>query len=285
MLPDIVPTEETLVDSEGTDGGRVMDAKEEEEEESPTAAQEETPLGDDSPLGIWTPEDAKSTGVTILIYGTSGSGKTWLASTFPDPLFVDLEGGMRSVAHRKPLRLPKDPKLVIETVDDLRKAGAAIARMLRKGNAPFKTVVIDSLSEMQEIVMADVLLQYNANRLYGDQPTQADYGKANRDFIKLFLAFLRLPCNVVFTNVVAPKAYEEDQSAPTFVGKVIGPYVSRRVDAIGYTYTVVPSKDKEDELRYLVSFANTPAHVGKDRLGIGNKPRPNNFNAVFRQGA
>lgn len=293
----------------GVDGGKATDGMQadrdvEEEEEggeysenyNPNAAwnvatgeeiegTQATPMGIDSPLGTWEPEDAKESGWKILVYGTSGSGKTWFGATFPSPLFVDLEGGMRSVAHRKPMRLPKDPKMVIDSVDALNKAGALIRKMLRDGTAPFKTVVVDSLSEMQELVMANVLAQYSANRLYDDQPTQADYGKANRDFIKIFLAFLRLPCHVVFTNVVAPKAYEEDQSAPTFVGKVIGPYVSRRVDAIGYTYTTVPSAGKEDELRYLISFANTPEHVAKDRLGIGNKPRPNNFNAVFKQGA
>jgi AAA domain len=253
----------------------------------PSEAEEKTPEAaspvvevTDSRFGVWSADKARTSGYKFLIYGTSGSGKTTLAATFPKPLFLDLEGGMRSVAEALPLRLPTDPGRQIETLKELRQAYSLISNALRQGDAPFETVVIDSLNEMQELVMRAVVSEYAANRQYDDQPTLADYGKAMRDFMAIFKAFQRLPCHVVFISVVAPKQYEEEQNAPVFTGKKTGPEVCRLVDNIGYTFTVL-GKDSED-VKYYVSFANTPDHVGKDRLGIGNKVRPNNFRTFFR---
>jgi hypothetical protein len=233
----------------------------------------EAPSNDDR-FGVWAPETAKAVGVKLLLYGTSGSGKTWMASTFPKPLFVDMEGGLKGIAKAMPYRLPKDPNKVISNLKELRAAYATINAALLAGSAPFETVVLDSISEMQELVMRNVLESYRiSGRQYDDQPTLADYGKAMRDFMAILRAFLQLPCHVVLTAVVAPKKFPEDQNAPTFVGQKTGPEVCRLVDEIGYTYSV---SDK-DEVKYLVSFANTPDHVAKDRLGFGPKSRPNNF--------
>lgn len=232
-------------------------------------------------FGQWAPDQVRTTGVKVLVYGTSGSGKTYFASTFPDPVFIDLEGGL-GTTKTKPLRIPKDPKRVVDNFPELVETGTMLSESLKGGKAPFKTVVIDSLSEMVEIVLRNILSEFDANRQYEDQPTQADYGKLNRDFMKLFRAFLRLPCNIVFTNVIAPRKYEEEQIAPSFVGNRIGPEVCRLVDAIGFTYTTRSGKGDAEEIRYLVNFANTPDHVGKDRLGIGNKSKSNSFDAVFK---
>lgn len=225
--------------------------------------------------------DAQVRFYKVLLYGTSGSGKTVLASTFPKPLFIDMEGGMASIADKKPLRYPKDPKQVVSTLKELRKAYEVCKAALDAGDAPFETIVLDSVSEMQELVMLDVLGTFQANRIYDDQPTQTDYGKANRDTIKIIRSFLRLPAHIVFTNVIAPKEYEEDTAAPSFVGKQVGPVVSRLVDAIGYTFTLLG--DNKEDVKFMVSFANTPEHVGKDRLGIGTKNKPNNYSAIFRK--
>lgn len=236
----------------------------------------------ESKYGVWEPGIQKPSGYKVLVYGTSGSGKTYFAASFPKPLFVDLEGGMRSVTKFRPLRAPKDFGRVVKDLDELKMIGMDIRKTLLAGNAPFQTVVVDSLSEMQELVMLNILATYDAKRQYDDQPTLTDYGKLGRDFMSVFKAFLRLPCNVVFTNVVAPRSNEDEQLAPTFMGKKIGPDVSRLVDAIGFTHTQRTGKGEDAEIRYLINFANTPDHVGKDRLGIGPKSKSNSYDSVFK---
>ena len=64
-----------------------------------------------SPFGAWEEATVQDKGWKILVYGDSGSGKTYFAGTFPDPLFLDLEDGMRSLLQlkRNIKRYPKDP--------------------------------------------------------------------------------------------------------------------------------------------------------------------------------
>lgn len=184
---------------------------------------------------------------------------------------------MRSITHVQPLRLPADPSKTLSTMKELRQAVQAVVAALKQPDCPFQTVVVDSLNELQEVVMANVISAYNTTRQYDDQPTLADYGKAQRDFMTVFRVLLKLPCHVVFTAVTAPKQYPEDQSTPAFVGKRTGPEVMRLIENVGYCFT----KETGERVNYLVSFTNTPDHVGKDRFKLGSKPRPNNFEAIF----
>lgn len=230
------------------------------------------------PFGIYTPKTSKLLGYKILLYGGPGTGKTWAASTFKNPLFLDLEGGLFPVSFRKPLRYPKNPKQTVTTVSQINEFYKLAKIELAKPDCDFSTVVIDSINEMQNIVMQNVIATFDgSSRQYADTPTLQDYGKANRDMLKLFRLFLRLPCNVVFTAVNLPRAYEDEQTYPRLIGKEVLPEVMRLISAIGYCYTVING----DEVEYKVSFANTPLWIAKDRIGIGAKPIPNNFGFLF----
>ena len=44
--------------------------------------------------------------IKILIYGIGGIGKSTIASYFPDPVFIDLEGGTTNLDVK---RIPKPP--------------------------------------------------------------------------------------------------------------------------------------------------------------------------------
>jgi len=240
---------------------------------------EETAPAVEQPFSTWDEATAQTAGKKLLLYGASGTGKSWCGATFPRPIFIDLEGGMKSVRKFKPLRIPKDPNRKIETYREMVIALRLVKKMLLEPNCPFDTVVIDSLNEMQDLVMEHVLTDYSdeANRKYSDQPTQGDYGKALRDFMAVYRLILKFPCNVVFTSV-GVTSNETEQLIPSFVGKKTAENVLRLVDAVGYCYTTL---DAETQPIHVISFANTPHHTGKDRLGIGFKPVPNNYRSIF----
>lgn len=77
-----------------------------------------------------------------LIYWGAKKGKTTLASTAPNPLWLCSENGLLSVAN-------KSPKFRrINTLDDLKE----VYKELRDEKTEFDTIIIDSLSEISKVI-------------------------------------------------------------------------------------------------------------------------------------
>lgn len=70
----------------------------------------------------------------VLIYGNSGVGKSTLASQFPSPLFLDLEGGLN---YMEVARTP-----LIKDSETLHKY---LLELMKEPMGEYKTIVIDSL--------------------------------------------------------------------------------------------------------------------------------------------
>lgn len=243
------------------------------ESEEPTEEEDEEPEEEESPFGYYEQDEPQ--GLKALIYGPTGSGKTWFASTFPRPLFLDMEKGMLSVRHRKPLRYPKDPDEKITNLNQVR----AFFKLVRDDPRPnYETIVLDSLNELHVLVTQNVLGTYNANRQYDDQMTMADYGKVNRVFLNIVRNFLTLPYHIVMTAVETPRQYEGQEVYPKFTGNQIWPELQRMVDQIGYLHV---RKGENGQPEHVVSFMLHPSYVAKDRLGLKERYIPNNFDAVL----
>lgn len=164
--------------------------------------------------------------VRFLIYGDSGSGKTVFASSWPNPIFLDLDDGMASVTRQV-------NRVSIRNWEQLQKAYV----YLMNAKHGFKTVVVDSLNETQFQAMAATISQYpNVRRSYGSVPGVSDYGKALDDFDK-FVRYMRaLPMNVVFIAQLAKRESEEEMFQPQFTGKSTAQNVCRMMDVVGFIY-------------------------------------------------
>lgn len=96
--------------------------------------------------------------LTILMHGLSGAGKTTLAATAPKPLLLlDVEMASRFIRGRKIKWNPLTEAppvwdgswdICVVIVNEFQKAQVAY-EYLKSGNHPFKTVVVDSISELQ----------------------------------------------------------------------------------------------------------------------------------------
>lgn len=239
-------------------------------------------LGKESEFGLWTPDTAGEKGLKILLYGASGSGKTYMAGTFPDPIFLDLEDGMRTLLPmgRRILRYPKDPKQTVTDLGQVRQF-YKLVRDVDPTTAPFKTIVIDSINELQVLVLKNLLGKYQATRQYDDQPTMADYGKLARDMQNTVRWFIQLPYHVVFTAVAVEAKYEDDKISPAFIGQKTGPDIQRMMDIVGYCHTV--QKKKDDPVQHVVGFEDTPRYVAKDRTGRLGTVIANSYQAIQQQ--
>lgn len=162
--------------------------------------------------------------VRFLAYGESGSGKTVFSSTWPDPVFLDADDGMSSITK-------KVSRIKIDSWSTLQQAFL----FLQAGKHPFKTIVLDSLNEMQQLAMRNTIENYTAiHRAYDDLASQSDYGKMLDIFDKLIRAFKGLPYNIILIAQVASREYETDPVMPQLVGKNSARNICRMMDVVGY---------------------------------------------------
>lgn len=239
----------------------------------PTSPQEDVIFGN------WDESTALDKGWKILVYGDSGSGKTYFAGTFPDPLFLDLEDGMRSLLQlkRNIKRYPKNPAQNITTLDEV-KTFYQLVRKMKPETAGFKTIVIDSLNELQILSLDNSIKTTSAQRIYDDQPTQGDYGKLARDMQTMVRLFIKLPYNIVFIAGAKEREYAEDKILPLFLGKKTGPDVRRILEQVGYCYT--KQVNKEAPVEHMIAFGDTPGYLAKDRTGKLSRPIRNTYEAM-----
>lgn len=124
-------------------------------------------------------------GLKLLCYGQSGSGKTSLIPTLPNPVILSAEAGLLSIADANL------PFIQIETLADLREAYQWLTKS-EEGKA-FDSVALDSISEIAEVVL-------NAEKKAAKDPRQA-YGAMQDQMTDLIRAFRDLPGrNVYFTS-------------------------------------------------------------------------------------
>lgn len=117
--------------------------------------------------------------ISVFVHGWWGSGKSWLATTVPGPrLILDTEGGSRDTPTnhiqwdgRSPLpELDKDDSVIVD-IEEYAQVEHLIA-LLRKGDHPFESLVIDSLHELQDMLkqqVADPGEAYDPNAVFERQ--------------------------------------------------------------------------------------------------------------------
>ena len=206
----------------------------------------------------------------ILIYGPNGVGKTTLGESANDcalttpALFVNIEGGMLSIIHKKP------------DVVDLKhyRELKNIFWFLAKSNHNYKTVVIDSLSELQlfnlDAIVAEQLEKPSAKgkkRYDMDDVWQEDYGKSTQELRRATRSFRDLPMHVIFTCLESSKIDKDgDESIYPSLTPKLRNSVMGYMDIVGYMYNqrIKNEAGKETLVRRLLC-QNYGKWVAKDR--------------------
>lgn len=169
----------------------------------------------------------------FLIYGPPGAGKTCLASTACDNpkmggvLYCDVENGALSIAKRI-----NSGQIVVEeckTVKKLEEIGWKIANK-DKGFEDIKTVIIDTVNELQELDLNNLaeegLKNPSSKRTSLDEPNLRDFGINTTRLKRIFRMFRDLKVNVIF--LAHSKELKNDSGKTTG----IAPSLTNKVETV-----------------------------------------------------
>lgn len=215
-----------------------------------------------------TSKAANLNGIKCLVYGEAGMGKTTLCKTAPEPLIISAESGLLA------LRDVELPVIEIKTVDDLMEAFefCQSSSHARK----FKTICIDSITEIAEVVLANAKKQVKDPRqAYGELIEQMnDTVKAFRD-LKGFNVYMAAKQEFVKDEVNGSQKYN-----PSMPGTKLGmqlPYLFDEVFALRINKTT-----DGKEYRYLQTQPDVQ-FVAKDRSGVLSSIEKPDLTHVFNK--
>ena len=195
--------------------------------------------------------DVSALNVRLLVYGAAGAGKTSLIPTLPSPLVLSAEGGLLSI------KGADVPFIEIKSMDDLKEAYQWLTESEEAGQ--FKSVALDSISEIAEVVLT-------AEKATAKDPRQA-YGALQDQMQMIIRAFRDLPGKHVYFSAKMEKAQDETGRilyAPSMPGNKLAqqlPYFFDEVLALRV------EKDAEGVPQRALMCASDGLWSAKDRSG------------------
>lgn len=204
--------------------------------------------------------------LNLMVYGDSGVGKTLLAGTaafvkeLTPILFVDVEGGTLTLSHFD----SEDIDVVRVTKwQDMQKLYDELYRD-QKG---YKTIVIDSLTEMQKLAMNSQLGAGTDLDPGGNMPEFKDWHINTEQMRRLVRAFRDLPLNTIFTalsmDAVDPRRPDgPTKKQPAFTKKLAGE-IPAFFDILFYMYV---KETKDGPNQRLICTDKTSNVVAKCRV-------------------
>lgn len=210
--------------------------------------------------------------VTSLFYGRSGTGKTTLASTFPKKLLLlDFrDKGTDSIKD-----VAKIDVISMFNWEDLE----AIYWALKKGDHDYKSLALDTISGMQDLVIRKV--KEDSKMDEEDALSRRNWGEVSGMMNQWLMNLRDLPLHVVFLAPDRTKnirdeeeeqEHEEGQLEPE-VGPAVIPSVARTINAavkvLGNTYIRQTYKAKEGKrvivTGYMLRVGPNPFYITKIR--------------------
>lgn len=213
-----------------------------------------------------------------MLYGVPGVGKSTLASLAPQPIFVDVENGIQR------LDCVRTPHL--RTLDEVHEGIKSVAN-----HPECKTIVIDSLSSVEELLQEKILTKYNEeNGKAFEAISQIPYG-VGTELLKaqwaLFIKGLFKVKNVTGKNILCiahesiepvpnPLGESYERYSPAIHKKSIGPVIGK-MDAVFFAQfeKVLKKKPGTDDKkvaietgRRVIQTVEKPHCAAKNRFSL-----------------
>lgn len=205
----------------------------------------------------------------VVIYGPEGIGKTTLAARFPDPLFIDTEGGSSHLDVARTQR-PADWSELLELI-----AQVAAAR-------PCKTLVVDTADWAEQLCVAHLLKKYRQTSIEG-----FGYGKGYTylaeemgGFLKALNGVIEAGIHVVLTAHAKMRKQELPDEAGAFdrwelkLSRQAAPLVKEWADLllfINYKTILVAGENGHNKAQggtRVIYTTHAPTYDAKNRHGL-----------------
>lgn len=202
-------------------------------------------------IKTFQPTDHK---IKAVVYGASWSGKTVFGGTAPKPIFASAEGGLLSIAEKNPAFVE------IKSLKDL----ADLLDYLKNQKHDFETVIIDSISEINDIIKQEI-----ERKTWRSMQIQ-DWGDLWKKIRSILRGFRDLPMHTLF---IAQESNEKDEDkiekiVPSLNWKA-ATEIAYFMDIVGYLFI-----DKATGDRKMITSPNAKL-LTKDRSNtIWNDTEP-----------
>lgn len=155
-------------------------------------------------------------GIKVNVYGRSGTGKTTLWSTFPDPILCLVCSGGRRPGELRSIDTPENRKRITPKV----LSSSDLVRQEIAQADGFATVVLDHASGLQDMVLKEILGidELPAQRSWG-MAKQQDWGTCALQMKEILRALLSLSQNIVV--VAQEREFNTDTES-----ELVMPYVA-----------------------------------------------------------
>lgn len=209
--------------------------------------------------------------INMLVYGEGGVGKSTFASTAPQPLFLDFEGGSKYFG----LRGIEMDFINILSWNEVRDQELVDTI---KGDK-YKTIIVDPIGEAMDKLKRFMIATGDSKLIQKDgSPTMAGWGwlkKTMRDFIK----FLRdSEKHVIIVAHIDEKPDEERLVKRPMVETKLSSELVNIVDIVAYMTSIeVEGEDK----RILRVESTSDRFIAKDRTGQLGRVIPPNFSEII----
>jgi phage nucleotide-binding protein len=229
-------------------------------------------------MKIQTSVDIKNKPVYMLVYGTSGRGKTSLIKTLPleRTLVLDAENGLAVLQHEKSVSnvaLHKDDNGVTLNEEDRYKRFLEFCELIKKPETKqsYDWLVIDSLTELGQNIQRHMATLHEGFKLWGE------YTNAMIDVLKFFRDLDHY--NVLFI-ALEDRIDEEDTGRsyfyPSIGGKKAKEFLLPCFDEV---YRLIVNEEKQ---RVLIT-TETAKTQAKNRLGGLNEVEPADLGVIYKK--
>lgn len=205
-----------------------------------------------------------------LVFGVAGAGKTSLAATFGDipTVVISCESGLLSIADADL------PVIEIQSMADLFEAYAFLTTT-EDGQA-FKAIVIDSVSEIAEVLLAE--------EKKSSKDARAAYGNTSERMMELLRAFRDLQGRHVLFITKLEKVKDEMSGAlmygPSMPGQRLGQAIPYLVDEV---FALRVEKDPDGNITRWMQTTPDFQWQAKDRSSKLAAFEPPNMREVIRK--